>query len=424
MTAYLLFGTFVIALIIGIPVSISLGLSTVICFLVNDIPLVTISQKLFSGMDSAPLMAIPLFILAGNVMTAGGISKKIVEFVNSITGNIRGSLAYTAILACAIFAALSGSGPATVVAIGSMLYPSMKEMGYPPKTSAGLLAVAGGLGPVIPPSIIMIVYCTLTGASVTKLFSAGIFWGVITVVVFATIVAIMAKKYKWPKAQQKKRTFKEFMCLFFRTLPALLVPIIILGGIYSGKFTPTESAGVAVVVAFLIGVFVYRELKLKDLPKILVDSAKGSAVIMFIIACASAFSYLFSYAGLSKGISDFVIGANMSPVVFMMFCFALLVVFGMFMDGTSIAVLLVPLLLPVVQALKIDLIHFGIMFCILNSLGCCTPPVAVNIFGMSNISKLNVEEVSKGEMPFFIANLVIVILIILLPQITTWVANW
>lgn len=414
----ILFGTFVIALLIGIPVSISLGISAIVSFIYCDIPLVMIGQKLFTGMDSASLMAIPLFILAGNIMTDGGISSRIVEFVNCLFGRVRGSLGYTAVLACALFAALSGSGPATVIAIGSILYPSMKEMGYPEKTSAGLLAVAGGLGPVIPPSIIMIVYGTLTGVSITKMFTVGMFWGVVTVVVFCAIVAFMANTQKWPTAEVKHRDARGVAKVFLGSLPALLIPIIILGGIYSGKFTPTESAGVAVVVALVIGLFVYRELKLSDLPRILVASAKGSATVMFIIACASSFSYFFSFSGMSKGISNFVINANMSPTVFLLFCFVLLVIFGMFMDGTSIAVLLVPLLYPVVQALGISGIHFGIMFCILNSLGCCTPPVAVNIFGMSNVSKLSVEDISKGEMPFFIANLAIVLFIILFPQIT------
>ena len=421
MTIAILFGTFVIALIIGIPVSVSLGISAVVSFIYCDIPLVMISQKLFTGIDSASLMAIPLFILAGNIMTDGGISGKIVEFVNCLTGRIRGSLGYTAVLACAIFAALSGSGPATVIAIGSMLYPAMKQMGYPEKTSAGLLAVAGGLGPVIPPSIIMIVYGTLTGVSITDMFAVGLFWGVVTTVVFCLIVAVMANWQKWPKAGVQHQRFKGFLQVLLDSFPALLIPFIILGGIYSGIFTPTESAGIAVVAAIFIGIFVYREIKWTDLPRIFVTSAKGSATVMFIIACASSFSYFFSYTGLSKGISDFVVNSNMSKTVFLLFCFILFLIFGMFMDGTSIAVLLVPLLWPIVQAMGIDGIHFGIMFCIMNSLGCCTPPVAVNIFGIANISKLNVEDVSKGEMPFFIANLAIVIFIILVPQITAFV---
>lgn len=419
----ILFGTFVIALLIGIPVSVSLGISAIASFMYCDIPLVMIGQKMFTGMDSGSLMAIPLFILAGNVMTDGGISGRIVEFVNCLTGRVRGSLGYTAVLACAIFAALSGSGPATVIAIGSMLYPSMKKMGYPEGTSAGLLAVAGGLGPVIPPSIIMIVYGTLTGVSITKMFTAGMFWGIVTVVVFCAIVAVMSHLQKWPTAEKTCDGLKGFLKIFFGSFPALLIPVIILGGIYSGIFTPTESAGIAVVAALVIGLFVYREIKLSDLPRILVSSAKGSATVMFIISCASAFSYFFSFSGMSRGISEFVVTSNMSPTVFLLFCFVLLVIFGMFMDGTSIAVLLVPLLYPVVQSLHIDGVHFGIMFCILNSLGCCTPPVAVNIFGISNVSGLNVEEVSKGEMPFFIANLIIVLAIILFPQLTMMVVG-
>lgn len=414
----ILFGSFALCLLIGIPVSISLGISSLLSFLYCDIPLVTLAQRLFTGLDSFPLMAIPLFILAGNLMTEGGISRKIVDFANVLTAGVRGSLAYTGILACAIFAALSGSGPATTIAIGSMLFPAMKKMGYPEKESAGLMAVAGGLGPVIPPSIIMVVYATLVGCSVTDMFSAGIFWGVITVLAFFGVTAVMAKRGNWPKVERQHHSMMEYVRLFMRTFPALLVPLAILGGIYSGMFTPTESAGIACIVALLVGMFIYREIKPSMLPRILVESAKQSTTIMFIIACATTFSYFFSYAGLTKGIIDFVMSCHMSKTVFLLFCFVVLVIFGMFMDGTSIAVLLVPLLWPVAKALGIDVIHFGIVFCILNSLGCCTPPVAVNLFGMSNISGLSVEEITKGEMPFFITNLAVVLLIIFVPSIT------
>lgn len=384
MTTLILFGSFVLFLVLGLPVSISLGLSSLVSFFYCGIPIVTIAQRLYTGMDSFPLMAIPLFILAGNLMTAGGISRKIVDFANILTGRVRGGLAYTAILACAIFAALSGSGPATTIAIGAMIYPSMKEIKYPEAQSAGLMAVAGGLGPVIPPSIIMVIYSTLVGCSVTNMFSAGIFWGIFTVIVLAGVVFVISRKDKWPKAGVQKHTARELLGVIARTLPALAVPLIILGGIYSGFFTPTESAG---------------------------------------IACVAAFSYFFSYAGLTKSLTQFVLSCHMSPTVFLLFCFVLLVIFGMFMDGTSIAVLLVPLLWPVAKELGIDVIHFGIVFCILNSLGCCTPPVAVNLFGMANISGLSVGEITKGEMPFFIANLCVVLLIIFVPAVTAWVVG-
>lgn len=423
MTTLILFGSFVLFLVLGLPVSISLGLSSLVSFFYCGIPIVTIAQRLYTGMDSFPLMAIPLFILAGNLMTAGGISRKIVDFANILTGRVRGGLAYTAILACAIFAALSGSGPATTIAIGAMIYPSMKEIKYPEAQSAGLMAVAGGLGPVIPPSIIMVIYSALVGCSVTNMFSAGIFWGIFTVIVLAGVVFVISRKDKWPKAGVQKHTARELLGVIARTLPALAVPLIILGGIYSGFFTPTESAGIACVAAYLIGRFVYKEISLHNLPTILVDSAKQSTVIMFIIACATAFSYFFSYAGLTKSLTQFVLSCHMSPTVFLLFCFVLLVIFGMFMDGTSIAVLLVPLLWPVAKELGIDVIHFGIVFCILNSLGCCTPPVAVNLFGMANISGLSVGEITKGEMPFFIANLCVVLLIIFVPAVTAWVVG-
>ena len=414
-------------LALGIPIAIVLVLCSMVLMyyggMWDSMFVMIIPQSMLDGANNYPLMAIPFFVFAGEIMTEGGLSKRVVKLAQLIIGRVRGGLAYTAILACAIFAALSGSGPATTIAIGAMIYPSMKEMKYPEAQSAGLMAVAGGLGPVIPPSIIMVIYSTLVGCSVTDMFSAGIFWGIFTVIVLAGVVFVISRKDKWPKAGVQKHTARELLGVIARTLPALAVPLIILGGIYSGFFTPTESAGIACVAAYLIGRFVYKEISLQNLPTILVDSAKQSTVIMFIIACATAFSYFFSYAGLTKSLTQFVLSCHMSPTVFLLFCFVLLVIFGMFMDGTSIAVLLVPLLWPVAKELGIDVIHFGIVFCILNSLGCCTPPVAVNLFGMANISGLSVGEVTKGEMPFFIANLCVVLLIIFVPAVTAWVVG-
>lgn len=417
MTTLILFGVFAIMLIIGVPIAVSLGVATASCFLYLQVPFVTITQRMFASLDSSTLLAIPLFVLAGNIMTKGGISRRLVDFVNSITGNIRGSLGVTAVIACAFFAALSGSGPATVIAIGSMVYPAMKEMGYPQGESAGLLAVAGGLGPIIPPSIIMVVYASLTDSSIKDMFTVGAIWGVFIAVILCAVVLFRANIKKWPKVY-KKVTIKEFAVSSIKALPALFLPIIILGGIYSGLFTPTEAAGVAAIYSVFVSIFIYKELKFKNMYNILIDSAKGSAIILFIIASASAFAWLFSFAGLSDGILKMIVSLNINAMGFMILSALLLTVFGCFLDGISIAVLLVPMLFTVAKHLGINPIYFGMMFCFTNSAGCMTPPVAVNIFSIANVSKLSIEDITKGEMPYFIAIYFVLLLIILFPQLT------
>ena len=417
MTALILFGSFLILLILGIPVSIALGFSTLLAFLQLGLPMVTIAQRIFSSVDSFTLMAIPMFILAGNLMTAGGISKRLVRCFQSYGGRMRGSLGITAVVSCAFFAALSGSGPATVIAIGSMLYPEMKKMGYPQKESIGLISVAGGLGPLIPPSIIMVVYSSVTNASIKDLFSAGAFWGVLIAVALCISVIISANRQKWPRIEDKI-SMREKLRNTFSAVPAIFMPVIILGGIYSGKFTPTEAAGIAVVYAALVSLFIYREIKPKDLFGILVDSAKSSAMIMFIICTSSAFAWLFTYAGISKGILDLVLSLNMSSTVYLLIVAALLTLLGCFLDGISIVLLFVPLLWSVAQYYGVDPVHFGMIVTITNSCGCMTPPVATNLFAAVSISKLKLVDVVKGQMPYFVMMYIVLFVIVIAPQIT------
>ena len=274
-TALLLFGTMAVFLIIGVPIAFALGASVWATIVFSpDFTVTTgiIAQRIFGGLESTSIMAIPFFILAGNLMTKGGISRRLVNFANSIVGGVRGGMALALVLACAFFAALSGSAPATVIAIGSMLYPEMVKMGYPKDRTAGLLVVSGGLGPIIPPSIIMVVYGTITGASISDMFTSGMFIGVIIMLVLMIVVLLLAHKEQWPKAE-KRPTLKEFGDTFLRAIPAILLPVIILGGIYSGLLTPTESAAVAVVWALIAGMFIYREITVKDLVPIFIDSA-------------------------------------------------------------------------------------------------------------------------------------------------------
>jgi len=420
MTGLILFGMFAILLVIGVPVAIALGCATMATIIFSpDITITTtvIAQRLFGGLESTSLMAIAFFVLAGNLMTKGGISRRLVDLANSMVGGVRGGMSLALVLASAFFAALSGSAPATVIAIGSMLYADMVRIGYPKERTAGLLVVAGGLGPVIPPSIIMVVYATLTGASVGDMFKSGMFIGISIMVVLMFIIMYLAPKEKWPKTEVKI-TAQEFFRSFLKAIPALMLPIIILGGIYSGLLTPTESAAVAVVWALIAGMFIYKEIKLRDLVPILLDSAKSAAMVLFIVATSTAFSWLFTYSGISKLLIDTIIGMNLNAAMFCFIVAIVLLIFGTFLEGIATAVLLVPVLWPIANSLGINVIHFGMIVCIANVIGTMTPPVAVNIFSAASVSKLKMGDIAKGEIPFFIGYLAVFFAVVFIPAIS------
>lgn len=346
-------------------------------------------------------------------MASGGISRRIVNFANCLIGNIRGGMGLALVLACAFFAALSGSAPATVVAIGAMLYADMVKDGYPEAKIAGLLVVAGGLGPIIPPSIIMILYCTLTGASVTSMFTQGVMIGIVIMFVLIVEVFFMAHKEKWPKTTVQ-RNIKEVFKIFVNAIPALLTPVIILGGIYSGLLTATESAACACVWALIASTVIYKEISLMDIIKILMKSAKSSAMILFIIGTSTAFSWVFTYCGASKALVDIVVGLQLNQTLFCLIVAIILLIFGTFMEGSAICVLLVPVLWPIASSMGINVIHFGMIMCISNVIGTMTPPVAINIFSAIQVSRsvreLSIGEISKAQTPFFIGYLLVFLL--------------
>ena len=341
----ILFAAFAVCLIVGVPVSISLGVASLCSVVFGGLSAssTVIAQRIFGGLQSTSIMAIAFFVLAGNLMTKGGIARRIVNFANCLVGNVRGGMSLALVLACAFFAALSGSAPATVIAIGTMLYNDMVKLGYPGDRTAGLLVVSGGLGPIIPPSIIMVIYCTLTGASVGNMFKQGMLIGIVIMLVLMAEVLFYAKKENWPK-QAVKRSPSEIFKIFLDAIPALMTPIIILGGIYSGMLTATESAAIAVVWAAIAGLFIYKELTVKELVPILKDSAKSSAMILFIIAASTAFSWVFTFSGASQALVNAVISMHLNSALFCFVVAIILLIFGTFMEGTAIAVLLVPVL--------------------------------------------------------------------------------
>ncbi|MCL2000392.1 MAG: TRAP transporter large permease subunit [Planctomycetes bacterium] len=419
MIALALFGSLAVFLILGVPIAISLGVSTIICLYLLDVPLAVLAQRIFTALDTSAIMAIPLFILAGNLMTAGGISRRLALCMNILVGRLRGGMCYAMVLACAFFAALSGSSPATVIAIGSTLYPELVRLNYPKERCAGLLAVAGALGPIIPPSIFMVVYATITNCSIGNLFTAGLVSGFMIVVVLVVLCIIYSKKEQWPKAE-KKVGFVDILKACYQAIPALVLPLIVLGGIYSGFLTPTESASAATVYAFVISVFLYREISLNDVLDIILKSTKNSAMVLFIIGTSAAFSWLFTFAGLSKQIVDVIVRLDMSPMLFCILVAVGILIFGTFMEGIAICVLLVPVLWPIASRLGINVIHFGLIFSLGTVIGNMTPPVAINLFAASSITGLKMGDIAVGELPFMLGFIFILFLIACVPWFTTF----
>lgn len=417
-TALMLFGVLALMLILGVPIAVSLGLSALFTMVFGyNVSLAVLPQKIFSGINSTPLLSIPFFILAGNIMTEGGISRRIVDFCNRIIGGIRGGMSAALILACAFFAALSGSGPATVISVGMVMYGKMVELGYPKRRVAGLLAVSGGLGPIIPPSIIMVVYCTITGATIGNMFKAGLVCGILLVAALMISVLFFAYREQWPKSNEKLN-FAQLAKAFFNAIPALLLPIIILGGIYSGLMTAVEVSAVSVVYALLVSFFIYRELKVEQVWDIVTNSAKGSAMILFIIATSAVFTWIFTFSGVSKVVVSTIMSLEVSPRLFMFILGIVVLIFGTFLEGTSICILLTPVLWLVAKAMGVHIIHFGMTMCIGIVIGTMTPPVAINLFAACSVSKLPISDVVKGELPFFVA---IYFLLVLYPQSFLWI---
>lgn len=418
MTGVILFLSFAIMVIIGVPIAVSLGLSAIICYLQMGVPVSGAAQKLFIAMDGTSLMAIPLFILAGSLMSRGGISKRLANLMNDIVGGIRGGMAVAAILGCAVFAALCGSGAATVTAMTSIFYPTMTRLGYPPERSAGLTAVAGSLGPIIPPSIVMMVYATTVGASVEEMFLAGTGIGLIMVGGLIIACLIYAHKEKWPK-NEKKFSLSCVKKSFLSAIPALIIPFVILGGIFSGIFTATESAAIAVVCAVVISVYVYKEISIKDIPEAIFEAAKNSTMVMLIIAASSVFGWIFTAAGLSNAIVTTITGMHLSSLAFVLVVALVMFIFGLFMDGMATILLIVPVLWPIASAMGINPIYFGMVITLGVEMGAMTPPVASNVFCVSSVTKLPVERILKGEIPFFIVMILLNFLVIFFPGLST-----
>lgn len=422
MSTLFIFGLLVVLMLTGMPISIALGL-TVLSFLftMTDVPVEAVALKLFTGIEKFEIMAIPFFILAGNFLTHGGVARRMIQFATSMVGHWHGGLALAGVLACALFAAVSGSSPATVVAIGSIILPAMVKQGYPTSFGAGVVTTSGALGILIPPSIVMVMYSVSTNTSVGKLFMAGVIPGLMLATLLGLTTWILAKKHDYPR--MSKASWAERWLAFRRSAWGLLLIVIVMGGIYSGIFTPTEAAAMAAVYAFIIAVFVYKDLNLNQVPKVLLSSAAMSAMLLYIIINAVLFSFLMTSEGIPQAMAGWIMDKGFGLVSFLLVVNFLLLLAGNVMEPSSIVLIMAPILFPVATALGIDPVHFGIIMVVNMEIGMCHPPVGLNLYVASSITKMGITELTKAVLPWLCTMLGFLLLITYVPQISLWLPS-
>jgi len=427
MTALILFLTLLALLIINVPIGICLGLATMIVMMFVDgaPPIVLLTRSVVTGADSFPLIAVPLFVLAGDLMQHGGMSRRLVAFAYALVGHIRGGLAYVNVLASVFFAAISGSSPATVAAIGSNLIPEMEKVGYKRPFSSALTASSGMIGVMIPPSIPFIIYGVTAEVSIGKLFLAGVVPGILFAVMFMTIARFLLRNEEAIVNSEDRSTRPGITDTFRESIWALIVPIIILGGIYGGVFTPTEAAAVAVVYAMFIGLFVYRDISFADLPGVFAGSALTSGTILILVIMATAFGRLITLEQVPADLATWLTNFSDNPIIVLLLINLVLLMIGMFMETISSIIIMTPILLPVALALGIDPILFGVIMTVNLAIGFCTPPLGVNLFVASSISGVSIERLTGAIMPFFVGMIVLLLAITYIPAISlTLPALW
>jgi C4-dicarboxylate transporter, DctM subunit len=416
--AGVLFGSFAVFLFFTVPIGIALGLATLFTIIyTGGMPVEFLMKELTNSVDSFPLLAVPYFILAGEIMGKGGISKRLFNVADSIVGNKTGGIAMATIITCMFFAAISGSGPATVAAIGGIMIPAMVEKGYDKRFATAVVAAAGSIGVIIPPSIPMVIYGVSGSVSIGDMFIAGILPGILVGIGLMIYSYYHSKKMGYTGTDHAT-TLNGVLKAFWDAKWALLIPIVILGGIYGGIFTPTEAAVIAVVFGLFVSIFVYKELNFKDLPQIFVDSGLTTATVLVIVGAATAFGRLLTIEQIPNQIAEAMLSISSEPLIIMLLITLLLLIVGCFMDTIAAIIILTPILLPVAIQIGYDPIHFGIIMIVNLSIGFITPPLGVNLFVGAGISGLSLEQLSKAIVPFFLAMVVTLLIIIVLPQLS------
>jgi C4-dicarboxylate transporter, DctM subunit len=422
MSGLIIFTLLLVLMLTGMPISISLGL-TVLTFIFGftEVPVASVALKLFTGIEKFEIMAIPFFILAGNFLTHGGVAKRMINFATSMVGHMHGGLGLAGVLACALFAAVSGSSPATVVAIGSILLPAMVKAGFPNKFGAGIITTSGALGILIPPSIVMVMYSVSTNTSVGALFMAGVVPGLMLAFLLGFTSWWRARKFGYPRLP--KATFAERLKALRESAWGLLLIVIVMGGIYTGFFTPTEAAAMAAVYAFIIAVFVYKDMGLKDVPRVLLNSANMSAMLLYIITNAVLFSFVLANENIPQQLADWLVGMGLGPIAFLLVVNILLLVAGNFMEPSSIVLIMAPILFPVAMKLGIDPVHFGILIVVNMEVGMCHPPVGLNLYVASGITKMGITELTVAVWPWLLTMLGFLVLVTYYPPLSLWLPN-
>ncbi len=419
MNAWIIFILLFVLMLTGMPISISLGL-TVLTFLfaMTDVPIEAVALKLFTGIEKFEIMAIPFFILAGNFLTHGGVARRMILFATSMVGHLHGGLALAGVMACALFAAVSGSSPATVVAIGSIILPAMIAQGYPKKFGAGVITTSGALGILIPPSIVMVMYSVSTNTSVGALFMAGVIPGLALATMLGMTTWWLARKNNYPRLP--RATWGARWRAFRESAWGLLLIVVVIGGIYTGIFTPTEAAAMSAVYAFIIAVFVYKDMGLKRVPKILLDSASLSAMLLYIITNAVLFSFLITSEQIPQSMADWMLGQGLGPIAFLLVVNIMLLLAGNVMEPSSIVLILAPILFPVAMKLGIDPIHFGILIVVNMEVGMCHPPVGLNLYVASGITKMGISELTVAVWPWLLTMLVFLVIVTYWAPLSLW----
>ena len=409
----LLFGSFFVLLAFGVPIAIAIGLTVLVVLSTNDISLLVVPQRMFAGADSFPLVAIPFFILAGDIMAKGKVSEKMVQFADSLLGFVKGGLWVVAVLASMFFAAISGSGAATTAAVGTPLLPELKKKGYDPAFSAALIASGGCIGVIIPPSVPMVLYCVIADQSVARLFLNGFIPGFMMGGVLIAIGLYVAYKNNYTNGapfswMNIAKTFRD-------AIWGLATPLIILGGIFSGYFTPSEAAGISVDYALLVSIFVYRDMGWRQIVQIFMRSAITMSIIMFIITTSTSMGWVMANWQIPKIIAENILAVSDNKYILVLLINIVVFIAGFFMETASALILLTPVFLPLVQQLGIDLIHFGVVMVLGLSIGMVTPPVAINLYVASTISGLSIEKISKAVVPMVIGLLIVLMAVTYLP---------
>jgi C4-dicarboxylate transporter DctM subunit len=431
MNGALIFGGLVALMLTGMPISIALGL-TVLAFLftMTSVPIDTVALKLFTGIEKFEIMAIPFFILAGNFLTHGGVARRMINFATSMVGHLHGGLGLAGVIACALFAAVSGSSPATVVAIGSIILPAMVAQGFPKRFGAGVITTSGALGILIPPSIVMVMYAVATSgmqvtgpdgkvvssASVGQLFMAGVIPGLMLAALLGLTTWWRARVNNYPRLP--KASWRERWVAFRKAIWGLLLIVIVIGGIYTGVFTPTEAAAMSAVYAFVIAVFVYRDMGLADVPKVLLSSANMSAMLLYIITNAVLFSFLMTHENIPQALGEWMVSTGLSWWMFLIAVNLILLAAGNFMEPSSIVLIMAPILFPVAVKLGIDPVHFGIMIVVNMEVGMCHPPVGLNLYVASGITRMGITELTIAVMPWLLTMLAFLLIVTYIPAIS------